>query len=293
MFYANGDRSNIEIKNISVTDKKITFDISFGKPEKIIVGWHKEGIYYYYYDKTGNKLKGVVGIDGKNYYFDDNYRLATGWKKINGKYRFFNNSADYKKCHELSYTGKEGGWVTLSDGRKSNIHSSKGILKGMQSISSKKYYFDSVGIMKKNSWQISGEYYYYATGNGSMATGVVKIDGKNYYFNSNCCLSTGWYKISGKYRFFDNNSNYKKRFELTYKGKVGGWITLPDGRKSYIHSKNGVYKGLKTISGKKYYFDSVGIMKKNSWQKSGDYYYYATSNGSLAKGVVKISGKNY
>lgn len=55
--------------------------------------WQKTNGRYYYYDKTGRKLKGLQKISGKYYYFDSKNIQRTGWQKIGNNYYFFRISA--------------------------------------------------------------------------------------------------------------------------------------------------------------------------------------------------------
>ncbi|MCD7834502.1 MAG: hypothetical protein LUH00_11045 [Lachnospiraceae bacterium] len=63
---------------------------------------------YYYFDKTGHKLKdGKYKIKGKYYYFDEKGRQRTGWQKIGDSYYYF-NIANKKKGYMLTSTTVNG-----------------------------------------------------------------------------------------------------------------------------------------------------------------------------------------
>lgn len=51
-------------------------------------------------------------------------------------------------------------------------------------------------------------------------------------------------------------------------------------------------KGWKTIGGKRYYFNSQGVLQKGIFQ-AGNYWYYANSEGYREKGWKIINGEMY
>ena len=58
---------------------------------RIAIGTHYTNTekYYSYYGIKPNSLKTFQ--NGKTYYFDNNYKMATGWKKVNGTWYYFND----------------------------------------------------------------------------------------------------------------------------------------------------------------------------------------------------------
>ena len=136
-----------------------------------MTGWYREGNYWYYADENGRMAKGAtkISIQADNeenpaehtYYFDNNYRLTTGWVKLDNNWRFFDNQEEYLHCYELSYT-KENGWLTLNEeaGRKSYVNGSNNLLKGWQTISGERYYFDNIGIMETGEFKVGNNWYY-------------------------------------------------------------------------------------------------------------------------------------
>jgi len=67
--------------------------------------WRNRDGWFCYY-RNGKRLKGLCTIEKQTYLFDDKGRQLTGWRRVNGKYRFFRIQ-----------NGREGYMVT---GRKVN-----------------------------------------------------------------------------------------------------------------------------------------------------------------------------
>ncbi|MBQ9984443.1 MAG: hypothetical protein IJP29_07620 [Lachnospiraceae bacterium] len=110
----------------------------------------------------------------------ENYRYTTNeagtkyykncWKKINGKYYYFNKRG-YRKT----------GWFKY-DGKKYYLNKKGVRVTGMKTIKNKKYYFSKKGILI-TGWIKYKNHYYYANNKGVIMTGVQSIDQKIYYFD--------------------------------------------------------------------------------------------------------------
>ncbi len=133
----------------------------------MVTGWKKIGSFYYYFNKKGVMQAGKW-IKKKYYVDSDGHKLvgavtpdlyyintsgvkstaAKGWKKVDGKYYYFNKN---HRC-----------------------------VTGWKTISGKKYYFDSSGVRQKGWLTLDGYRYYLKK--GVMQTGLITIGGKQYYF---------------------------------------------------------------------------------------------------------------
>ncbi len=105
--------------------------------------------YYSYYDIKPNSLKTFQ--NGKTYYFDSNYKMATGWKKVNGTWYYFN---DYGAAVVKIWLKSGGKW----------------------------YYLQEDGTMATNKWIKWYDKWYYVGKDGAMYTNRKTPDG--YYVNS-------------------------------------------------------------------------------------------------------------
>ena len=277
-----------------------------------VTGWYQEGDYWYYADAEGRMQKGLVEIEGKTYYFDSNYHLTTGWVKLDNVWRFFDNEESYLERYELSYT-QENGWMTLQEesSRKSYVDAKNNLLKGWQTISGNRYYFDSNGIMETGEFKV-GSYYYYADADGTVAKGIKVIDGETYCFHTSSYYRlTGWQTVSGKRFFLDSegkaatglfeNGGRKYYAETTTNNENdvlrGAVVT---GRKkvgdiTYVFHPSQYYMltGWQTVAGQKYFIYEDGSAIVNQWYQEGDYWYHADENGCMAKGLVTIGDKEY
>ena len=78
----------------------------FGDEGFVVKGWHQDGSYWYYANEDGQMQKNVItlgeGEETKNYFFDANYRLSSGWKKLNGIYRYFNYDENHDVEREMN-----------------------------------------------------------------------------------------------------------------------------------------------------------------------------------------------
>lgn len=124
-------------------------------------GWIKLGTststYYYYATSSGALVKGWKKINNKWYYFDDTYRMSDGLCKIDGEYYYFKDGA------------MKTGWIQSG---------------------SVWYYANSSGVLSRNEWLKSGGKWYYFNDICCMVTGYKYIDGNRYRFNSDgVCLN--------------------------------------------------------------------------------------------------------
>lgn len=214
--------------------------------------WKEVSGKWYYYDVHGNKLSGWQQIDGKWYYLDpaDGDAMTIGWKNISGKRYYFNS-----KGVEL------GGW---------------------QEISGNWYYLwpkhdGHFGELQTKWNQIDGEWYFMAPmtdpNPGAVQGGwhevtAAESDGWTpgwYYLNPNhdgsygVMQHGGWKQIGGKWYFF--HDQYDGGWGKLEQGK---WIPY-NGEWYYVKASSNpaeswMVTGWNTIDGKKYYFNSEGIM---------------------------------
>lgn len=244
---------------------------------------------------------GFRTVGGKTYYYQ-NGKMVKGWKTIGGKKYFFNlNTGVMRK-----------GWKQRVGAGKSYLSTSTGaMLTGFQKIKGKYYYFDpKTGISKSGFLKFSnGKYRYFMPKTFEMATGWMQDSSNHkYYFGpSDGYMYTGWQKI-GKYyylfnkktgiafRGFSKGSNGLTRyFRQNYK-MATGWLTeTPSRRKRYFSSRGIMYTGLKTVSGKKYYFDpDSGLTTKGFVTISGNKYYFDTATYIMVTGkTITVNGIEY
>lgn len=244
---------------------------------------------------------------------------TNGFRTVNGKTYYYKDGKKVK------------GWITVS-GKKYFANTNTGaLLKGWRTTGGAKRYFDkSTGAMYTGFQQVSGKYYYFDTDTGKTKTGFIKCeDGKTRYFQSDFTMATGWMKnssdqrwyfdtstgamyvgkkkIGNYYYYFDKSTGAAQKGFITasngntryFRSKsyrmATGWITNSKGQKRYFHKTNGImYKGLKRVSGKYYYFDSSTGIAASGWVTTSDgKRYFDTSTFVMVTGTKTIDGVTY
>ena len=210
------------------------------------------------------KVKEGWQEENNNWRFYEHNKPVTNWKKIQGKWYYFNNDGN-----RLSNTTFDG-YVFNKDGVMAE--------NGWNFINGKWYFANSSGKISQNKWEkIGGAWYYFdkdgimlsnttfdsylLTKSGAMATnGWAKIDQNWYYATSSGKISQDkWEKVNGSWYYFD---------------------------------KKGIMLSSTTFKG--YLFNNSGAMAENSWVKIKDTWFYANASGKFVQNKwEKISGSWY
>ena len=279
--------------------------------EKVVAqknGWVKENSDWFYY-KNGVKQTGIQTIGGYKYafrssdgamitgwinhstggakyllYADGSGVIQTGWKQIGGKWYFFDGNG-YMKT----------GW--LQQGSTWYYLDSNGVMvTGEYVISGKTHVFNGSGVwqgekvvVQKNGWvQESGKWFFYK--NDVKQKGWLQQGSTWYYLDSNGVMVTGEYVISGKTHVFNGSGVWQGE-----KAQKNGWIQ--ESGKWYYYKNDVMQKGIQTIGGVKYAFDSNTGVMITGWinHKTGGVTYklYAETSGAIVTGFKTISGKTY
>lgn len=214
------------------------------------------------------RTSGVHKIANVNYLFDD-----TGLLLINGIYEYL-------------------GTVYLSDEQGRAIATTN----GWKYIGDDTYYVENGSLIRNQIKEIDGKYYGFDwTGKLMKDRGFSKetLEGSWNSFDPYQAKENGvlyqneWYKSS---YYFDNDCI-----------KVRGWNPLGD--KTYYMDDNTGKKqtGFKTIDGKKYYFNTNGVLQINKWIKltktvgkeTVKQVYHTDKYGVIMTGLQKIDGEYY
>lgn len=146
-------------------------------------GWYEDADGKFYI-KDGERVKGVVTINKRTYFFDEDGVQSVGFKCYEGKYYYFN---DFKYGGYL-YKGQ-----ILHDGKIYNT-SVLGYANDYEGWHGNKEYYVKNGDTVKGLQKIDGLTYYFGE-NGIKSTGFKNIDGTPYYF---VAPSYGGYAYTGK-----------------------------------------------------------------------------------------------
>ena len=232
----------IEKKNPATEEKKSEVKKE-EKVEKVKEGWQEEN---------------------NNWRFYEYNKPVTNWKKIQGKWYYFNN--DGNRLSNTTFDGyvfnkdgvmAENGWNFINGKWYFASSSGKISQNKWEKIADSWYYFDKDGIMLSNTTFDN----YLLTKSGAMATnGWAKIDQNWYYATSSGKISQDkWEKVNGSWYYFD---------------------------------KKGIMLSSTTFKG--YLFNNSGAMAENSWVKIKDTWFYANASGKFVQNKwEKISGSWY
>ena len=175
------------------------------------------------------------------YYYGKNGAATytkTGWQKIGGQWFYFMRDGR-PMC----------GWI--NSGKKTYyIDDEKGLLTGTHAIDGQLYTFNKDGVLtaqivKQNGWYEAENGWYYFEGGSLVSNGERLIGGKIYFFydgkmQANCIYGS---------RYLNKNGQYVTN---TWKKLNGYWF--------YFGADGYRVTGEQTIGGKKYLFDSAGIL---------------------------------
>jgi len=257
--------------------------------------------YYYYFGNDGDMKTGWIkesGVDTYDdgtkqnweywYYADPNNdsRLATGWKKISGKWYWFYSDGemfanDTKEINGKRYAfNRDGslhetaGWVDLyeeyigSDGKTYKesywvYTDAKGVVKtGWQKISGTWYCFDDWGYMYHDEWASDSKGTMWMDSNGKITKSkwIKYDDGEWYYLKADGYLAVNeWVKDSAGWLYVDGNGMILKE----------AWAN----------------DSLGTL-----WMDSNGRITKSQWLYLDDGTYYVDANGYMVTGSQFIDG---
>ncbi len=247
-----------------------------------------------YYGLNQKVIKGEFEvIDGNTYYVTENGKKLTGWMKCDEQWYYFNEKTGIMHTGFLEYEGElfyltpmgemAVGWFGVNNA--TYLAKGNGALVTNQPYSDgvHTYLFNADGKQLMKGFRTVNNLSYYVDGNGYVASGVKKINGKYYGFDPETNVRLfGYQQVNNKYYYFDENTGVAatkrmlvvdgKTYYFGAKGaRAAGWVKYKN-NKYYFNKKNGtMVKGWKKINKKYYYFStSTGKMQKSKW--IGKYY---------------------
>lgn len=292
------DKKGIMQTGVQEINKKLYYFNEKGVRQK---GWIITKDKKYYADKNG-----VLAVSKwvNNYYFQEDGSMAVNqwidgkWVGPDGRYTGVKNNVGWIKDGGKTYyydsnSKKVTGWLNIG-GKTYYMDPSTGALrKGWIKVGSKTYYAGpKQGVILKKQW-LSGKY---LKSDGSVATGFTKIGKNTYYFSSSGKKRTGWIKHNGYYYYFGKNGKLQKNtwIDSKYansKGQMATGFTKIGKYTYYFNSKGVKQTGWITQKNKRYFLNKNGQLQKKRWLWSKSY--YATSDGSVMKGLSAVGGKLY
>ena len=287
-------------EKIEKTDNSSKIDNKEEKTEKKTPATEEKKAEVKKEEKKVEKVKEGWQEENNNWRFYEHNKPVTNWKKIQGKWYYFN-----KDGHRLSNTTFDG-YVFNKDGVMAE--------NGWNFINGKWYFANSSGKISQNKWEkIGGAWYYFdkdgimlsnttfdnylLTKSGAMATnGWAKIDQNWYYATSSGKISQEkWEKVNGSWYYFDKkgimlSSTTFKGYLFNNSGAMAenSWVKIKDTWFYANASGKFVQNKWEKISGSWYSFDQDGAMLADKWSGS----YYLKTNGAMADNEW-IFDKNY
>ena len=210
------------------------------------------------------KVKEGWQEENNNWRFYEHNKPVTNWKKIQGKWYYFN-----KDGHRLSNTTFDG-YVFNKDGVMAE--------NGWNFINGKWYFANSSGKISQNKWEKIGGAWYYFDKDGIMLSNTT-FD--NYLLTKSGAMATnGWAKIDQNWYYATSSGKISQE---KWEKVNGSW---------YYFDKKGIMLSSTTFKG--YLFNNSGAMAENSWVKIKDTWFYANASGKFVQNKwEKISGSWY
>lgn len=274
-------------------------------------GWTEIGKKTYLFTSAGKRCSGWVKYKDELYYCVDGVVQKNAWVNKNTQYVTASGSAavgwteigKYTYYFDPSTAIKKTGYLKLDTGRY--YLGSNGKLRRSRWISNKKYYASDTGAFLTGLQTVDGSLYFFKTSNGAKVTKAFQtVDSDTYYFGSDgAALKSTWVKVDSKYYYLQSNGKLAKntwvgKYYVNLEGvrtnqtKKTGWQTI-DGKKYYYNSKGIMLTGWQTISGSTYYFGDNGVMVTGI-QTIGSRKHYFYSNGQMAVSVtIAVGTKQY
>lgn len=256
-------------------------------------------------DKAPEVQKEGWVLEGNIWRFYENNAPVLNWKKIHGKWYYFNKdgimlSDTIFDGYILTSSGAmvDSGWSKLQDKWYYANAYGKISQQKWEKIGGVWYYFDQDGVMLSNT--IFDDYLF--TNSGAMAeSSWVKQDGQWYYtLASGKLIKNKWDKISGTWYYFNKDATMaSNQWQGSYYLKASGAMA----EKEWIFDKNydswfylksgGAYAEREWIGS--YYLKAGGYMAKSEWIDDRYYKarYYVDDNGVYVTGIHKIDGQTH
>ena len=254
-------------------------------------GWYQVGQYWYYF-VNGKAVTNQIKKIGSFYFAFDYY----GQMYVNeyfsmDKYDEDHNYIGYQYCYADSeghlYINK---W-RLSSGCNWYYYDADGAqVKGWQTISGTKYFFDRNGVMMKSCYVLDGNDIY-RLGSDGVAKKITNPNNLFYdvygdfavYYENGTLVKDAWRQINGKYFYFDSE------------GSVIHGRVIKIGNTYYAFNDDGTMatKGWVKFYDLTYYVKDNNGSLATGQQKIGDKWYYFDDNGKMKTGLIKYNDKLY
>ena len=236
--------------------------------------------YWYYFGATGKAIKANSSgtykrttIDGKKYAFNEYGQMLTGWISENGEVIDPDDDDPFQTA--LFYGGDENdgvlhsGWLVYLDGTTLSDHEDKNVL----------YFYFNPSNNKK------------VAGTTTTPIETKRIDNRMYAFDTTGVMLSGWdaYATSNRvyYSAEDDGHQVKKGWIYAVPAESIDKGAYDDDEEKYMYFLSGgsmVVDRTYKVNGKKYAFNTNGIMQKDIVFYNSDGSYFGTVDLDETKG---------
>ncbi len=260
---------------------------AFNKDGGFKTGLFDEWGTEYYAGSTGVLMvSSTTAVDGLRYYFDENGERQMGM---------------------LTYTNSTGASYTFYFGASENVTKASDIAAiqaeldsalakdGWYEIGGLKYYVKD-GKFAKGIETINGKKYAFSSLNGTLLTGMRKVNDNSYYMDEDGCVQTGFVTVNGETRYFDSSTGAMATGLVTIEGKKYYFLSNGVLATGALCIDNALYKA-DLLTGKlstdTELYDNQGIKRQNCWMSSEEDLYYLDGSGTRVIGEQTINGVRY
>ncbi len=213
---------------------------------KMVTGRKTVGKYYYSFDKSGAMRKSmwVKDTKGNRYYFQANGRgIKSSWFQYKGQYFWF--QSNYRMATGLKKIGNSTYYLNPKTTKEDGVSYRIGCRRsGWINLSGKRYYFKADGTMQTGLLKLSGEKYHFGK-NGVMTLGwYTSVNGNKFYFKSpsGVMAVNTTLRISGDTWQFDKRGwATKVPYVIGSNGRVEVW---DNGKKYYLEKEFTTHPGV-------------------------------------------------
>ncbi len=236
--------------------------------------------YWYYFGATGKAVKANSSgtykrttIDGKKYAFNEYGQMLTGWISENGEVVDPDEDDPFQSA--LFYGGDENdgvlhtGWLVYLDGTTLTDHEDKNVL----------YFYFNPSNNKK------------VAGTNTTPIETKRIDNRMYAFDAYGIMLSGWDAYSTASRVYysaeDDGHQVKKGWIYAVPDESIDKSAYDDDEEKYMYFLSGgsmVVDRTYKVNGKKYAFNTNGIMQKDIVFYNSNGTYYGTVDLDETKG---------
>lgn len=280
LYYADGQGNRLESDSILYNGILYEADENgvLTEVKDVTDGWRIVSGSWYYYESGAPVKSEMRNIDGADYYFDYNGRMAIGYfyysEYIDNEweegYKFaetnghvLNSTEGWYASGGFWYYFKSAGWLANNEfltinGAKYyfewNCQMVCGAFSRWEDDEYKDYIAGADGVVQDASvtgWVYSSAWYYFKKPNVIAKEEMLTVDGQTYYFDWNGKMQTGKFNVGSDWYFAAAGGQVLKN----------QWI-YKDGHYYYASADGKLYiNGIYTIGSKKYSFDYNGMME--------------------------------